>query len=433
MSKAEEMKLHIKVVMNEQKTKVLFAEAGSDFTDVLLSFLLLPLGTILKVMEKQYGDKAPVIGSLSTLYNGVVNLDNIHFQSEAAKQSLLFPASCYESEARKLRLNVNYPQPTSPSSRKAYDGVYTDCASSFIISDDLQVMPNVAGSFMKTLSSLGIAVADMDGAETKNVTFGLNEILALLRGSMVSRNPLTALLCGSQIGLASGKSRLGNAILQVDPKVMSKNTKKMILKVVVLKSNNKLLFAQADCDFINFLFGMLTVPIGRIEWYFGSNTGLKSVDNLHRSIADESKKLHLKSADIKGLLIKSTVPTNFPITSNEFSHLNFDPDAKNHHVKGVRMYMVSNDLTVAPLAMTSCLYVINELKVSVSDVEEVELQVGLEEGLSILKAALTSTTALTDGLIKHISKSRASLTSNSAITDGLVNQMTLMKRPKLEC
>ncbi|KAG6416978.1 hypothetical protein SASPL_124419 [Salvia splendens] len=107
-----------------EKTKVLFAEAGSDFIDVLLCFLLLPLGTIMEVLEKHYGDKAPVVGSL------------IH---------------------------------------------------------SLQRL-NIRGSIIETLSTIGVSVKDMDGMDIRNVTFGLNEIIALLKESLISSNPLTALI-----------------------------------------------------------------------------------------------------------------------------------------------------------------------------------------------------------------------------------------------
>lgn len=46
MSDAEEVKFSLKVMINKEKTKVLFAESDSDFVDVLLSFLTLPLGSI---------------------------------------------------------------------------------------------------------------------------------------------------------------------------------------------------------------------------------------------------------------------------------------------------------------------------------------------------------------------------------------------------
>ncbi|PNX80980.1 hypothetical protein L195_g036994 [Trifolium pratense] len=40
------------------------------------------------------------------------------------------------------------------------------------------------------------------------------------------------------------------------------------------------------------------------------------------------------------------------------------------------------------------------MKVPLNDVEEMVINIGLKEGLSILKASLTSTSALTNGL-KH--------------------------------
>ncbi|XP_057792676.1 uncharacterized protein LOC131009389 [Salvia miltiorrhiza] len=406
-AEAAEVKLHVKVVTNKEKTKVLFAEAGSDFTDVLLSFLLLPLGAIVNVLEKHYGDEAPVIGSLNTLYNGVANLDIIHFRSAAYKEKLRNPSCCLRLMHR-LRLNVNLTQPPSFKPRNPYDGVFTEGEASFLISDDLHVWPNAGGSIAKTLSTLGISATDVEGVETRDMTFGLNEIMALLKESLISSNPLTALVFpGRRMILATE----GHILLRE-----SDQSPKMILQVMLEKSTKKLVFAQADCDFIDFLFRMLTFFVGRVEWFLGSNTGFKSIDNLHRSIADTSKNLHLKTSRIKDLLVMCTP------TSDEFCCSNFNSDENQCYVKRARMYMVRDDLTVAPFGVTSSLSVLNELKISLSDVEELELQIGAGEGLSILKAALTSTTALTDGLIKPFLKKKAH-----------PEMEVSKKRPKLEC
>ncbi|KAH6808453.1 hypothetical protein C2S51_029561 [Perilla frutescens var. frutescens] len=325
MSEAEEVKLYIKVVINKEKTKVLFAEAGSDFTDILLK--------------------------------------------------------------------LNYTDPTSSNFAKEYDGVFTKSADLFTISDDLQVMPNVAGSVINTLSNLSIAITDMDGAETRNVTFGFNEMMALLKEALISRNPLTALLLG------------GNDLLtQIDKDAASVNPKKMILKVMIQKSTFKLLFAQADSEFINFLFSLLTLPLGRVEWYLGSNTGLKNMDGLHRSIAVDNFDKHLTEVFRKTDYLINPAVYDINCSRNEFSPLNFSQQGTKDYLEGSRTYMVSDDLTVVPLTITSSISIINKMKIPLSDVRELELQVGLEEGLSILKAALTSTTALTDSLIQPMLK-----------------------------
>ncbi|KAL8031336.1 hypothetical protein ABFX02_13G017550 [Erythranthe guttata] len=62
------------------------------------------------------------------------------------------------------------------------------------------------------------------------------------------------------------------------------------------------------------------------------------------------------------------------------------------------MYKITDDLTVTPFHMTSTISSLRGLNIPVSDVRELELEIGLEEALSILKASLTSTSALTDGL-----------------------------------
>ncbi|KAH6799715.1 hypothetical protein C2S51_036199 [Perilla frutescens var. frutescens] len=360
---------------------------------------------IVKVVEKHYGDKAPAIGSFSTLYNGIANLDSVHFKSESAKSLLLNPISDFKNYLCGLKLN--YTDPTSSNFAKEYDGVFTKSADSFTISDDLQVIPNVAGSIINTLS---IAITDMDGAETRNVTFGFNEMMALLKEALISRNPLTALLLGgSQMNLAAVKYERGNALLtQIDKDSASVNPTKMILKVMIQKSTFKLLFAQADSEFINFLFSLLTLPLGRVEWYLGSNTGLKNMDSLHWSIAVDNFDEHLRELRVEGswktdYLINPAV-YDISRSRNEFSPLNFSQHGSKDYLEGSRMYMVSDDLTVLPLTITSSVSVINKMKISLSDVRELELQVGLEEGLSILKAALTSSTALTDGLIKPMLK-----------------------------
>lgn len=41
----------VSVLRSKQTRKVLFLEAGKDFVDTLLSFLLLPVGTILRMLS----------------------------------------------------------------------------------------------------------------------------------------------------------------------------------------------------------------------------------------------------------------------------------------------------------------------------------------------------------------------------------------------
>ncbi|EYU34024.1 hypothetical protein MIMGU_mgv1a0195141mg, partial [Erythranthe guttata] len=439
-------------------------------------------------------------------------------------------------------------------------GVFANKTSGFLISDDLRMVPNVAGSVMRTLGNLG--VSDTEGAELRVVTFGFNEIMDLLKGSLLSSTPLTDIVLGKQptdsasavsepavstreptekettsvskkvvnlklmvqestnkllfaqaesdfvnflsslLAIPLGgaeyllgsrncfksidnlhgsivdiidakylatpymKSRLTKPMLaygymsenrilplgeerkivsptvgyepetllcnKIEKETESNSKKKMNLKLMVQESTNKLLFAQADDDFVDFLFTLLTVPLGGVlDCVLGSHTnGLKSIDNLYRSVKTLIDDKYFLAPDTKTRLMKPKLPRGFmsknpilPLSEEESVHwlyYNCNADKKEwlsysdsgrkirvvypkgqstDFVKGPTMYMVSDDLTVKPLSMSYSISFLNEMKIPLSDIKEVEVQIGLQEAISILKASLTSTSALTDGLM----------------------------------
>ncbi|KAL8474308.1 hypothetical protein ACS0TY_030950 [Phlomoides rotata] len=380
MSDAKEVELCLKVFINKEKTKVLFAEVDNDFADVLLSFLTLPLGKIVKILEKHYGDKAPSIGSLTTLYNGLKSPDMVNLWEKRGKEVLNNAERVYEYS--NLKFSVDGKLSTYEFG-ELYDGVFTRNSASFIVCDDLRMLPNVSGSILQTLTKLGVDVMEMSGAVSGNVTFGLKE---------------------KQTKFATIKSEAGISLHQFEKAANFFDSKKMILKVMSQKSSKKLLFAEAEEDFVEFLFSLLIIPLGIVEWLLGSNTCLNNIDNLYRSIADLIDEKYLKGADAKDSLMKPKV--NSVYSDNCFLPLSEASFSRGSHlgrkqvlVAGSRMYMVTDDLTVTRLCMSSALSHLDQMKISLSDVEEVELHIGLEEALNIVKASLTSTCALTDGLI----------------------------------
>ncbi|GER43102.1 hypothetical protein STAS_19919, partial [Striga asiatica] len=464
MSASKDVQFALKVMINKEKTKVLFAEADSDFFNVLLSFLTLPLGKIAKILVEHYRDHTPLaVGSLSSLYNGLANLNVVHFHTQTGKQMLLNPSSIIYKECHKLKLNLSDSKPTkyftcgqSSSGEHNfsmyYDSVRCDCGTtmrtetkfksseaaedgddqafctkgaSFIIGDDMRLAPNVVGSVLRTLAELGIS--DTKGTEMRNVTFGYNEIIYLLRGMFVSRTPLTDAI----IGKAQTNSRV--FIPKTEEATVSNCEKKMILNVMLQKSTQKLIFAQAKDDFANFLFSLLTIPLGGALSLLGTNTGVTCLDNFYTSVQNINGDEYWETKDTKTKLRHTQLPIGYmspnqllPLTEGGFPELHYirpstcyqcngylsptvtnrtsdlvrlkSPKGNGNYVKGSTMYMVTDDLTVTPLCVTSSLSTLDQLGIPLSDVEELELNVGLEEALSILKASLASTSALTDGL-----------------------------------
>ncbi|KAL7086716.1 hypothetical protein ACP275_13G017600 [Erythranthe tilingii] len=469
----------LKVMINKDRNKILFALVDADFADVLLSFLTLPLGKIVKVFAKHYGEeeKAPVLGSLTSLYNGLANLDGVHFCTEGSKEMLLDPTSSFESECRKLKIDVGDNQPIRYFTCENWDcrcqrdenvgmyndngsckcgkrlsreifveereaaggddgggggGVFTNKTSGFLISDDLRMVPNVAGSVMRTLGNLG--VSDTEGAELRIVTFGFDEIMDLLKGSLLSSTPLSDIVLGKQhMDFASAVSKPAVSTREPTEKETTSISKKAVnLKLMVQESTNKLLFAQAESDFVNFLSSLLAIPLGGAEYLLGSRDCFKSIDNLHGSIVDIIDAKYLATPYMKNRLTKPMLAYGYmsenqilPLGEQSFRRLLYyigaspdrewltyttngyggwpigidTPKVHREYVKGPIMYMVTDDLTVTPLCMTSTLSILKEMRISMSDVKEIEIQIGLQEALSILKASLTSTSALTDGLM----------------------------------
>ncbi|KAL3635455.1 hypothetical protein CASFOL_020002 [Castilleja foliolosa] len=449
MSDTEDVKFSLSVLVNKQRTKVLYAEIDSDFADIILSFLSLPLGTIVRILGKHYGDESPVVGSLTNLYNSLSNLNSDLFCTESCKQMLLNPRKSFENERSKLKLYVDdtpltkgfecankdcsykgtqlgFYYDTSKcdcrntlSNEVALDhyeetgGVYTKNTKTFIISDDLQIFPSETGYILRILTGLGITSTDF--TELMDVTFGFNQVMDLLKGSLLSKTPLTDIILNKGV-LNSIAVKCEPCILPVDQAVekSSSNDKKMTVRAIIQESTNRLLFVEADGNFVDFLFSLLTIPLGKVECLLGSSTRLKNIDNLYRSLGNITDDKYLKT-DTKTMLLEPRLPTGYvskdnilPLieeTSKWGGYYIKSPKGLGNYVKGQKTYMVTNDLTVTPFYMASIISIFNQLKVPFSDVKELELDIGLKEALKILKASLTSTSALSNGLmIKRTAK-----------------------------
>lgn len=63
---ASKIRIPLKVVIHKQEERVLYAEANSDFADILFSFLTMPMGTIIRLLSNHSIITQPaVIGSFN--------------------------------------------------------------------------------------------------------------------------------------------------------------------------------------------------------------------------------------------------------------------------------------------------------------------------------------------------------------------------------
>jgi hypothetical protein len=68
--------IEVKLFVDKEKRKVLFAESDKEFVDVLFGFLTMPLGAVVRLLDKQSR-----MGCLDEVYKSVEDLSTDYFQT----------------------------------------------------------------------------------------------------------------------------------------------------------------------------------------------------------------------------------------------------------------------------------------------------------------------------------------------------------------
>ncbi|KAK6144333.1 hypothetical protein DH2020_021153 [Rehmannia glutinosa] len=217
-----ESTLSLKLLVDTQGKRVLFAEAGKDFVDFLFHALSLPVGTVISLLTKQ-----PMLGSLANLFQSIENLNDSYIQPNQTKNTLLNPVlpvtgyvpvlalndapttakkfyrctcnqygSYISDDPRticphckgKMTTNVSYVAPPAVE-QGSIEGGFVKGMVTYMVMDDLGVMP------LSTISSITLLnkfnVKDLNALEEKVVKFGKNEAVKLLNASLQSKQVLT--------------------------------------------------------------------------------------------------------------------------------------------------------------------------------------------------------------------------------------------------
>ncbi|KAJ3694786.1 hypothetical protein LUZ60_000163 [Juncus effusus] len=318
------------LTIDKSTNRVVFAEADKDFVDILLSFLTLPLGTIVSLTK----NNSTPFPCLNNLYKSVKDLNDEYFKINPGKDLLLRPS--YEAEMECLHLAVNLEGDRvltyytcsqdcdygiwSPylntkcncgalMSRKVKiareagkEGVFLRGVMRFIITDDFVIMPASTQAAMKLIS--GLCVSNL---EERNITVGRSEVLALLQSSLASNRALTDVFIAREIDNARVALHEKLDSLTLNPKPISSqsdnnsNNNNICIKIIIDKHENKVLYAESNQDFANLLFGFLTYPSGSVVKNLNQNSRITCFDNLYASvlkpdIADSFKMLLLLEA-----------------------------------------------------------------------------------------------------------------------------------------
>ncbi|KAG5515317.1 hypothetical protein RHGRI_036382 [Rhododendron griersonianum] len=204
------------------------------------------------------------------------------------------------------------------------------------------------------------------------------------------------------------------------------------LKLLVDAKSNKVVYAEAKKDFVDFLFGLLELPIGTVLSLLVNRgkSGPGSLAKIHASVKTLDDD-YLQSDRTRNSLLSPTIvddpnksdkanPTPllkqlaYPQQNSLYSSYSYSSSSRKDvvegHVKGVVTYMVMDDLTVKPMSTISSISILNNMRVKdFGSLDEKNVVVDMNKfwflnilfellvvGLELLKASFESTTVLSD-------------------------------------
>ncbi|XP_056169055.1 uncharacterized protein LOC115662783 [Syzygium oleosum] len=235
-------RVNLKLLVHKNYRKVLFAEGGKDFIDFLFHILALPVGTVIRLLEK-----TGMVGSLGNLYSSVQKLDDVYIES--SKKDILLkpkapacvseiplilpetssdstPTAYYRCPSRSRGSCLSYVaedpsancphcncsmnqavtlvksqagNPTAaaePAAVSNSKGGFVQGVVTYMVMDDLEVKP------MSTISSITLFnefnVKEIGLLEEKVVSLGIDEGIRLLKASFHSKKVLTDVFLGEK-------------------------------------------------------------------------------------------------------------------------------------------------------------------------------------------------------------------------------------------
>ncbi|CAH9103461.1 unnamed protein product [Cuscuta europaea] len=457
----QESAVCLKLLIDEKVNRVVAAEANSDFVDILLSFLTIPMGTIIRLTSKTDAEKAPPlkIGCMNNLYHSFENLSPEIWNTRHCKTMVLKPRNPLSEYFTELLINVDDSgsevlyECSRGGCKSKYENVLCNCggmsrtcdtkdstfASSssedwepdgaflkrertmFIVSDNLQISPSSPAVLAQILSSLGSGEINL--IKEMPVQVSKEQAVQLLARSLVSKSPLSDVfhdfLQLPNVGDLSLHSKPDKIVTSSSNGVVQKEeeetTHKLNVKVTVNKSTNSILFAEASNEFSDFLCTFMTMPIGSMLCLLKGNSGLGCMDDLYKSMAELDLKWFHCGA-IKDDLFCPKIAQHHnckkqPLKLSEQCESGslINPRCSNNFLKEPSEFIISDDLEVKPLYSSSSFSILKELNVPINEIQQQQVvPISMKEALSLLKAALTSPSgALTDGLGCFLQKHKA--------------------------
>ncbi|CAA7020804.1 unnamed protein product [Microthlaspi erraticum] len=368
------------LVVDKEKNKVVWAEAGKDFVHVVRSFMALPMGTIVRLLEKYEPNQKSQIGCYNNLYKSVSDLPVDDFMREACKGMLLYP----EKQCRQLHLNID----DDTECDEIFDLNIDGDKRSVIITENMKVEFASIAVVLDTLHGLGYE--NLDKLENICVDVGHKEVLSLLLCLFSSETPLTDVFLNkhSSCGMMTRLPDMPT-LTSMQGRGEAEPNEVVSLTVFVRKRDMKVMCAESGHEFVDLLCIFLAVPLESVwELLTPSSVQLGCLGNFCTSMKSlfstgdvvSTCMLPLEYSFQKSLLGDSYEMNNFSdLDYGSYDDGSSDSEEKPHDfsgfVKRLADYMILDDLTIKAANSYSPTAFLMELDVGFKEIKPHEINI----------------------------------------------------------
>jgi len=130
-----------------------------------------------------------------------------------------------------------------------------------------------------------------------------SQVLSLLRRSLLSKSPISG-ICFRAPDHMIDEAEISQSIIRMPnlEEDSAEESKKLKVKFLVCKSNNKVVYTETGSGFVDLLFSFLTFSLGSVLKLLGNYSSIGCVGNLYKSVENLSGDC-MKSDECKSMLL----------------------------------------------------------------------------------------------------------------------------------
>ncbi|KAL3678520.1 hypothetical protein R1sor_021476 [Riccia sorocarpa] len=164
--------MKVKLLRSRRLKRILLLECGKDFTDKLIAFLVMPVGSVMRRLGSSLAKDG---NALYNVYTSLAKLEDTAFRTSWTQTVLIDPSSYYT-----LGASYQHFVPGGTS--------FVASGAVFFIGEDLSISRSSTSTALQLLEAVESSFSDIDYRE---IEAGEDKVLLLVRAGLTSTTPLT--------------------------------------------------------------------------------------------------------------------------------------------------------------------------------------------------------------------------------------------------